>query len=56
LTEEAIERLEELFGERPEPLAADMGFCPDAEKQKESQERAGTQAPRGGCATCPTPC
>ena len=29
LTEEVIERHEELFGQTPEVLAADMGFCPD---------------------------
>jgi IS5 family transposase len=44
LTEEVIERHEELFGQRPEVLAADMGFCPDAEKYVELQERVGTLA------------
>ena len=44
LTEEVIERHEGLFGERPEVLAADMGFCPDAEKYEELQERVGTLA------------
>jgi IS5 family transposase len=29
LTEEVIERHEDLFGQTPEVLAADMGFCPD---------------------------
>jgi IS5 family transposase len=44
LTEEVIERHEGLFGQRPEVLAADMGFCPDAEKYAELQERVGTLA------------
>ena len=44
LTEEVIERHEELFGETPEVLAADMGFCPDQEKYEELQERVGTLA------------
>ena len=44
LTEEVIERHEGLFGQRPKVLAADMGFCPDAEKYEELQERVGTLA------------
>jgi len=44
LTEQVIERHEELFGERPEVLAADKGFCPDAEKYAELAERVGTLA------------
>jgi|WetSurMetagenome_2_1015567.scaffolds.fasta_scaffold130800_1 transposase, IS5 family len=44
LTEEVIERHEELFGQRPEVLAADMGFCPDEEKYEELQGRVGTLA------------
>lgn len=44
LTEDVIERHEELFGQTPEVLAADMGFCPDAEKYKELQGRVGTLA------------
>jgi transposase, IS5 family len=44
LTEEVIERHEGLFGQRPQVLAADMGFCPDAEKYEELQERVGTLA------------
>ena len=44
LTETVIERHEGLFGQRPEVLAADMGFCPDAEKYEELQERVGTLA------------
>ncbi len=44
LTEEVIERHAELFGERPEVLAADMGFCPEAEKYEELQGRVGTPA------------
>ena len=39
-----IERHEELFGQRPEVLAADMGFCPDEEKYEELQGRVGTLA------------
>jgi len=44
LTEEVIERHEELFGRTPDVLAADMGFCPDAEKYEELQDRVGTLA------------
>ena len=44
LTEEVIERHEGLFGQRPEVLAADMGFCPDEEKYEELQGRVGTLA------------
>jgi IS5 family transposase len=44
LTEEVIERHEGLFGETPEVLAADMGFCPATEKYEELQERVGTLA------------
>jgi IS5 family transposase len=44
LTEEVIERHEELYGLSPEVLAADMGFCPDAEKYEELQDRVGTLA------------
>jgi len=44
LTEEVIERHEELFGETPQVLAADMGFCPDEEKYEELQGRVGTLA------------
>jgi IS5 family transposase len=44
LPEEVIERREGLFGERPEVLAADMGFCPDQEKYEALQERVGTLA------------
>ena len=32
------------FGQTPEVLAADMGFCPDEEKYKELQGRVGTLA------------
>ena len=41
LTEEVIERHEELFGQTPEVLAADMGFCPDGEKYEELQRSGG---------------
>jgi IS5 family transposase len=44
LTEEVIERHEGLFGQRPDVLAADMGFCPDEEKYEELQGRVGTLA------------
>jgi IS5 family transposase len=44
LTEEVVERHEELFGQTPEVLAADMGFCPDKEKYEELQGRVGTLA------------
>jgi len=44
LTGQVIERHEKLFGERPEVLAADKGFCPDAAKYTELQERVGTLA------------
>lgn len=44
LTEEVIERHEELFGQTPDVLAADMGFCPDEEKYEELQGRVGTLA------------
>jgi IS5 family transposase len=44
LTEEVIERHEKLFGERPEVLAADKGFCPDQAKYAELEERVGTLA------------
>ena len=44
LTEEVIERHQGLFGRRPEVLAADMGFCPEAEKYEELQGRVGTLA------------
>jgi IS5 family transposase len=44
LTEMVIDRHEELFGETPEVLAGDKGFCPDGEKYKDLQERVGTLA------------
>jgi transposase, IS5 family len=44
LPEEVIERHEKLFGERPEVLAADKGFCPDAAKYAELEELVGTLA------------
>jgi len=42
-----IERHEELFGQTPEVLAADMGFCPDEEKYEELQGRAGIEGTGG---------
>jgi IS5 family transposase len=44
LTAQVIDRHEELFGEPPEVLAGDKGFCPDAETYEELQERVGTLA------------
>jgi IS5 family transposase len=44
LTGQVIERHEKLFGERPEVLAADKGFCPDAEKYAELEQHVGTLA------------
>ena len=34
-----IERHEKLFGEKPEVLAADKGFCPDEEKYAELEKQ-----------------
>jgi IS5 family transposase len=44
LTEVVIDRHEELFGETPEVLAGDKGFCPAAEKYAELEERVDTLA------------
>jgi IS5 family transposase len=44
LTEQVIDRHERLFGEPPEVLAGDKGFCPDAETYEELEERVGTLA------------
>ena len=44
LTEEVIGRHERLFGQRPEVLAADKGFCPDATKYAELEQRVGVLA------------
>jgi len=44
LTEVVLDRHEELFGERPQVLAADKGFCPDAEKYAELEEQVDTLA------------
>ena len=44
LTEQVIERHEKLFGQRPEVLAADKGFCPDAQKYAELEQRVDTLA------------
>lgn len=44
LTGEVIERHEALFGARPEVLAADKGFCPDAAKYTELEKLVGTLA------------
>jgi IS5 family transposase len=44
LTAQVIERHEKLFGQRPEVLAADKGFCPDAEAYAELEKQVGTLA------------
>jgi len=44
LTESVIERHEQLFGVRPEVLAADKGFCPAKAKFEELAEQVGTLA------------
>ncbi len=44
LTGQVIERHEKLFGQRPEVLAADKGFCPDAEEYAALEERVETLA------------
>ena len=44
LTGQVIERHEKLFGKRPEVVAADKGFCPDAVKYAELEEQVGTLA------------
>lgn len=44
LTESVIERHEELFGAKPEVLAADKGFCPAEEKFNQLAEQVDTLA------------
>lgn len=44
LTEIVIDRHEALFGEAPEVLAGDKGFCPQSETFERLQERVGTLA------------
>jgi IS5 family transposase len=44
LTAQVIERHEKLFGQRPEVLAADKGFCPDAEAYAALEKQVGTLA------------
>jgi IS5 family transposase len=44
LTEPVIERHEKLFGKKPEVLAGDKGFCPDAAKYAELAEQIETLA------------
>ena len=44
LTETVIDRHEKLFGEAPEVLAGDKGFCPKADKYAELEDRVGTLA------------
>lgn len=44
LTESVIDRHERLFGERPEVVAADKGFCPAEAKYAELAERVDTLA------------
>ena len=44
LTKQVIERHENLFGARPEVVAADKGFCPAEEVYKELKKLVGTLA------------
>jgi IS5 family transposase len=44
LTGQVIERHEKRFGQRPEVLAADKGFCPDAEAYAALEKQVGTLA------------
>jgi IS5 family transposase len=44
LTQMVIDRHERLFGQTPEVLAGDKGFCPEAEKYAELEQRVGTLA------------
>lgn len=44
LAESVITRHKKLFGNTPEVLAADKGFCPDAEKYAELEQQVGTLA------------
>lgn len=44
LTGQVIERHEKLFGQRPEVLAADKGFCPDADAYAALEKQVGTLA------------
>jgi IS5 family transposase len=44
LTEQVIDRHQKLFGEVPDVLAADKGFCPAAEEYAELEERIDTLA------------
>lgn len=44
LTETVLDRHEARFGQAPEVLAGDKGFCPDAATYEELQQRVGTLA------------
>jgi len=44
LTETVIDRHEQLFGQTPEVVAGDKGFCPESEKYAELEERVETLA------------
>jgi IS5 family transposase len=44
LTENVIARHKKLFGDRPEVLAADMGFCPEEAKYEELAKQVATLA------------
>ena len=44
LTKTVIERHEKLFGETPDVLAADKGFCPDGEEYAKLEKQVGTLA------------
>ena len=39
-----IQRHEKLFGQRPDVVAADKGFCPDAAQYAELEQQVGTLA------------
>ena len=56
LTESVIQRHEKLFGERPEVLAADKGFCPDKASLTNWRSRWLTWRYLDGCRTSWTSC
>ena len=56
LTESVIQRHEKLFGERPEVLAADKGFCPAEAKFAELAARWIRWRYLGGCEILWTRC
>jgi hypothetical protein len=44
LTETVIDRHEDLFGQAPEVVAGDKGFCPDSQTYEQLEQRVGTLA------------